>query len=114
MFKKTSNKLHILSWVLTDIAWYFQQSELTMLMIIPTLLLTGYILTSQRDKIEENLVMSSWVLVNIMWLLHKIQDWSMIPVFAFMLMGVVFSFLSMRSCLRISCKKTATIQNGKG
>ena len=114
MFKKLSNKLQLIFWLLTDIAWYTGDAWLTTIMIIPTLLLTGYVLTSQRDKREENFVLTSWVLMNVMWLLHEIQNWSMIPVFVFMVMGVIFSFLSMRSCLRISCKKTITIQNGKG
>lgn len=113
MFKQLSNKLQLIAWLLTDIIWYTGNVQLTTIMIIPTLLLTGYILTSQKNRREENFVLTSWVLMNIMWLLHEIQDWSILPVFIFMAMGVIFSFLSMRSCLRISCKKSV-IQNGKG
>lgn len=114
MFKALKNKLHIILWVLTDIVWYSGNSDLTLIMIIPTLLLTGYVLASQKDKREENFVLTSWVLMNIMWLLHEIRDWSILPVFLFMIVGVVFSFLTMRSCLHIQCKKTTSIKNGKG
>ena len=113
MFKQLSNKLQLISWLLTDIIWYTGNVQLTTIMIIPTLLLTGYVLTSQKNRREENFVLTSWVLMNIMWLLHEIQDWSILPVFVFMAMGVIFSFLSMRSCLHISCKKSV-IRNGKG
>ena len=114
MFKALINKLHIISWVLTDIVWYSGNPELTLIMIIPTLLLTGYALIAQKDKREENFVLASWVLMNIMWLLHEIRDWSILPVFLFMTVGVVFSFLTMRSCLHIQCKKPTSIKNGKG
>jgi hypothetical protein len=69
--------------VLTDIAWYSGNPDLTLAMIIPTLLLTGYVLISEKDKREENFVLASWVLMNIMWLLHEIEDWSILPVFLF-------------------------------
>ena len=114
MFKATANKLQLASWLLTDIAWYSGNSDLTIAMIVPTLLLTGYVLVSQKTRREENFILTSWVLMNIMWLLHEIEDWTIIPVFLFMLIGVVFSFLTMRSCLRVQCKKTAYIKNGKG
>ena len=114
MFKKLSNKLQIILWLLTDIVWYTGDIRLTTIMIIPTLLLTGYVLVSQKERREENFILTSWILANIMWLLHEIQDWSMMPIFVFMTLGVVFSFLSMRTCLRIPSKKTTHIQNGKG
>jgi len=113
MFNAIKNKLHIISWVLTDIVWYTGNADLTLIMIIPTLLLTGYALASQKNKREENFVVTSWILANIVWLLHEIRDWNMLPVFLFIIVGTVFSFLSMRSCLHIKCKKIASIKNGK-
>ena len=113
MFKQLSNKLQLVSWLAMNIIWYTGNVHLTTIMIIPTLLLTGYMLTFQKDRREENFVLTSWVLMNIMWLLHEIRDWSMAPIFAFMFMGVTLSFITMKTCLHIPCKKTK-IENGEG
>lgn len=108
MLKQLLNKLQLVSWLAMNIIWYTGNVHLTTIMIIPTLLLTGYMLTFQKNRREENFVLTSWVLMNIMWLLHEIRDWSMLPIFVFMSMGVILSFIAMKSCLRIQCKKTKT------
>lgn len=104
-FKNKINTIHIISWLIKDIFWCMKIVSMATFMIIPTLFLTGYILITQKDNVEENLVLSSWVLMNVMWLMHELHDWSKFPVFLFMIAGVVFSFFAMKSCLKKSTHK---------
>ena len=111
MFKRSVNKWHVASWLFKDIAWCLKLATLATIMVIPTLLLTAYILIAQKEERDQNLILSSWVLMNVFWMMHELHDWSKYLIFVFMILGIVFSFLSMKSCLSGKCKK-AKNKNG--
>jgi len=61
-------------------------------MVIPTGLLTLYILFKEKQNRESNLILSSWVFMNIFWMSHELQEFPFWSVQLFMLAGI-FSVL---------------------
>jgi len=61
-------------------------------MVVPTGFLTLYILFKEKQNRESNLILSSWVFMNIFWMLHELQGFPFWSVQLFMLAGI-FSVL---------------------
>jgi hypothetical protein len=61
-------------------------------MVVPTGFLTLYILFKEKQNRESNLILSSWVFMNIFWMLHELQGFPFWMVQLFMLTGI-FSVL---------------------
>jgi uncharacterized membrane protein len=113
MFKDKIQQLQILSWILTNCIWIFGYHELSTYLIVPTLILTAINLFRDRKALEQNLILTSWILMSISWLLREVYEWTQLPALIFLGMGILFSFLSMRSCLRTKYKKQQFLKNGK-
>ncbi len=43
-------------------------------MIVPTILLTLYILYIEKDNRDANITLLSWVLMNVFWMCHELHD----------------------------------------
>jgi len=56
-------------------------------MVVPTGFLTLYILFKEKQNRESNLILSSWVFMNIFWMLHELQGFPLWTVQTFMMMG---------------------------
>jgi hypothetical protein len=61
-------------------------------MVFPTGFLTLYILFKEKQNRESNLILSSWVFMNIFWMLNELQGFPFWTVQLFMLTGI-FSVL---------------------
>lgn len=62
------------------------------LMVIPTLLLALYIYFKDNDSKDSNQVLLSWLLMNIFWMLHELQNLPYWPVQLFMFLGILTTF----------------------
>lgn len=100
MLKKGISKIHIFSWLIKDISWCLHFKGLATFMIFPTLFLTGYILANEKEKREENLLVSSWILMNIFWMLSELYKTPRFPIYFFMILGVLLSGLFLRNLLQ--------------
>lgn len=56
-------------------------------MVIPTVFLTVYILFKEPENRDTNLILSSWVFMNIFWMLHELQNLPYWPVQVCMILG---------------------------
>jgi hypothetical protein len=113
MFKDKIQQLQILSWILTNFIWVIGYHDIATIMIIPTLVLTGINLTRNKKELGQNLILSSWILMSISWLLQEIYNWAQLPALIFLSMGILFSYVNMRSCLRTKYKKQHLSKDGK-
>lgn len=96
IFKKNWNihKIHVISWLFKDIFWCLKFTILATIMIIPTVILTVYLLVSEKDNRETNLLLFSWVFMNIFWMVNELYGTPFWFVIIFMLSGVFFTFKS--------------------
>jgi len=81
--------LHFSFWLLKDICWLLKWKLLATIMVIPTFLLTVYILFKTKKFISSTGIFSSWVMMNIFWMLHELYD---IPLFfakSFIVIGLI-------------------------
>lgn len=58
-------------------------------MIVPTLYLTFYILLTEKNNRDTNITLSTWVMMNIFWMIHELHDLPYWPVQVFMFLGVL-------------------------
>jgi hypothetical protein len=56
-------------------------------MVFPTGLLTLYLLFKEKEYLNSNLILSSWVFMNIFWMLHELQNFPMWSVHIWMILG---------------------------
>jgi hypothetical protein len=92
--KEISNKLHIISWVIKDSLWCLQLSLLAKIMTVPTIFFSLYMLWTEKENRLENLTVTSWIFMNIFWMLHEFH--SQIPKFiayGFMSTSILLSIL---------------------
>jgi hypothetical protein len=68
------NKLHIISWIIKDSFWCLQLPTLAKIGIIPTIIFSLYILYKDVENRLENLTITSWVMMNIFWMLHEFHE----------------------------------------
>jgi hypothetical protein len=61
-------------------------------MVIPTSLLTVYILLTEKTNRDTNITLFSWVFMNIFWMLHELHELPFWPVQVFMLLGIFNTF----------------------
>lgn len=90
ILKKNRNiqEIHITSWLLKDIFWCLKFTWLATFMVIPTSILTIYILLIEKDNRDGNITLFSWVFMNIFWMLHELQNFPFWPVQIFMFLGI--------------------------
>lgn len=81
--------LHIISWLLKDIFWSMKWVWLASFMVLPTSFLTIYILITDKENRNSNLILSSWVFMNVFWMLHELHSTPYWPVQVFMLSGIL-------------------------
>jgi len=72
--KIESNKLHIISWVIKDSLWCLQLPLFAKIMIIPTIFFSLYMLWNDKENRLENLTVTSWIMMNIFWMLHEFHS----------------------------------------
>jgi hypothetical protein len=70
-----------------DVFWCLKLPLMATLMVVPTGFLTLYILFKEKQNRESNLILSSWVFMNIFWMLHELQGFPLWTVQTFMMMG---------------------------
>ncbi len=83
----SKQEAHFTSWLLKDVFWCLKLPLFATLMVIPTTFLTLYILFKEQDNRDTNLILSSWVFMNIFWMLHELQNFPYWPVQVFMILG---------------------------
>lgn len=88
-------KIHVISWLFKDIFWCLKLTILATMMIIPTSILTIYLLIKEKDNRETNLVLFSWVFMNIFWMVHELHGTPLWFVFIFMSTGILFTLKSL-------------------
>ena len=91
MFKHKINTMHVFFWLVKDMCWCLHLTALATLMVFPTVSLTGYILFTQKESREENLILTCWVMMNVFWMLHELHGTSKSPIYLFMGLGLISS-----------------------
>lgn len=95
--------IHITSWLIKDIFWTLKLTWLSTIMVFPTLFLAIYILLTEKEKIDGNLILFFWLCMNIFWMLHELQNFPYFLVQIFMLLGI---FSTIRLIVKIIKNKT--------
>jgi len=83
---------HVISWLLKDIFWTMKWSFMATAMVLPTISLAIYIFMKEKESKDSNLVLLSWLLMNIFWMLHELQNLPYWPVYIFMFSGILSTF----------------------
>jgi hypothetical protein len=106
ILKKNWNiqELHVTSWLLKDMFWCMKFTWLATIMVFPTSVLTIYLLFKEKDNIDANLVLTSWVFMNVFWMLHELQNFPFWSVQIFMLLGIFNTF-------RLILKRIKNVKN---
>jgi len=65
-------------------------------MVFPTIFFTVFLLITEKDQRDTNLILSSWVSMNIFWMLHELQGFPMFPVQISMFLGALSVAYSLR------------------
>jgi hypothetical protein len=86
------HEIHLISWLLKDIFWTLKWTWLATVMVLPTLLLALYIFIKDKESRDSNLVLLSWLNMNIFWMLHELQNLPYWPVQLFMFSGILSTF----------------------
>jgi hypothetical protein len=82
------HEIHITSWLVKDIFWTLKLTWLATIMVVPTLILAIYILLTEKEDRDGNWTLFFWLLMNITWMLHELQNLPYWPVQIFMLLGI--------------------------
>lgn len=86
------HEIHIISWLLKDIFWTLKWTWMATTMVLPTALLAIYIFIMDKESKDSNLVLLSWLSMNIFWMLHELQNLPYWPVQVFMFLGILSTF----------------------
>lgn len=81
---------HFSFWLLKDIFWLLKWKLLATFMVIPTFILTIYIITKSKKIISTTSIFSSWVMMNIFWMLHELYGIPLSFSFIFIFSGLIF------------------------
>jgi hypothetical protein len=65
-------------------------------MVFPTIFFTVFLLITEKGQRDTNLILSSWVSMNIFWMLHELQGFPMFPVQISMFLGTISVIYSLR------------------
>lgn len=85
-------EIHITSWLFKDIFWSLKFTWTATFMVLPTSLLTIYILLKEKNNIDSNITLSSWVFMNVFWMLHELQNFPFWLAQVFMFFGIFNTF----------------------
>jgi hypothetical protein len=96
--KDMNDKLHIISWLLKDMFWCLQLAIPAIIMVFPTIGLMLYMIIKNPEDRLENLTVSSWIMMNILWMLNELKatQWPRWPIYIPMSLGIIFSILLIR------------------
>ena len=95
LFRRPSiQEMHFISWLIKDIFWCFRFDNLATLMVAPTVILTIYILIKDNCNRKVNYIISSWVMMNVFWMLHEIHGFPFFVAKIFMFLGLVTALKS--------------------
>lgn len=83
------HEIHITSWLIKDIFWTLKLTWLATIMVVPTLVLALFILLTEKEHRDGNLIMFFWLGMNIFWMLHELQNTPYWPVQIFMFFGIL-------------------------
>jgi hypothetical protein len=86
------HEIHVISWLLKDVFWTLKWTWMATVMVLPTLLLALYIFIREKESRDSNLVLLSWLNMNIFWMLHELQNLPYWPVQLFMFLGIFSTF----------------------
>jgi hypothetical protein len=86
------HEIHITSWLVKDIFWTLKLKWLATIMVVPTLILAIYILLTEKEYRDGNWTLFFWLLMNITWMLHELQNLPYWPVQVFMFLGIFNTF----------------------
>jgi hypothetical protein len=87
-FNKWSiQEVHFTSWLNKDGFWCLKFKWLATFMVFPTIFLTIYILVKEKENRSTNLTLTSWVFMNIFWMLHELQNFPQWMVTVCMIFG---------------------------
>ncbi len=86
------HEIHVISWLLKDIFWTLKWTWMATTMVLPTALLAIYIFITDKESKDSNLVLLSWLFMNIFWMLHELQNLPYWPVQVFMFLGILSTF----------------------
>jgi hypothetical protein len=87
-----THEIHVISWLLKDVFWTLKWTWMATVMVLPTLLLALYIFIGEKESRDSNLVLLSWLNMNIFWMLHELQNLPYWPVQLFMFLGFLSTF----------------------
>lgn len=90
-------EIHVITWLIKDIFWCFKFVWMATIMVIPTTLIAFYILYKDKENRQTNLIMLSWLFMNIFWMLHEIHNFNFFPVYLFMMSGFIFTFVLLKN-----------------
>lgn len=99
-------ELHVTSWILKDIFWCMKFTWLATIMVFPTLALTIYLLLTETENRDGNITLTSWVFMNVFWMLHELQNFPFWPIQIFMLLGIFNTF-------RLILKRRKNVKNSQ-
>lgn len=83
------HEIHVISWLLKDMFWTLKWPLMATAMVLPTALLAIYIFIIDKESKNSNLVLLSWLFMNIFWMLHELQNLPYWPVQVFMFLGIL-------------------------
>ena len=105
MLKNELGRMHIAFWLLKDIFWCFGLTKLAVFMITPTSVIALYILISEKDNRLENGILTSWLSLNIFWMLHELVGFPLIFIYPPILIGLVMTGYLMKEVIGNIFKK---------
>jgi hypothetical protein len=82
------HEIHITSWLIKDIFWTLKLSLFATIMVAPTVILALYILIKEKENRDGNWTLFFWLLMNISWMLHELQNFPYWSVKLLMILGV--------------------------
>jgi hypothetical protein len=101
--KDIYNKLHIVSWLMKDAFWCLQLTIPAIFMIFPTIGFMFWILLNDKESRLENATTSTWIIMNILWMLHELPtQWPKWPVYIPMALGSILSIILISKIKKVS------------
>ena len=92
----SSQKSHFTCWLIKDLFWCLKLKWLATLMVFPTIFFTVFLLVKEKDQRDTNLILSSWVSMNIFWMLHELQGLPMFLAQICMFLGALSLMYSLK------------------
>ena len=90
MVKSRLSLFHVIFWLLKDTFWCLHFTAGAVAMLIPTLALTIFLLFKETENRTENLILSSWISMNCVWMSHELLNTPFWLVYPPMIAGILF------------------------